>query len=262
MSRTPMAGIRSFMGAAVLLGLARLAGATPVVHLAWDDCGVAGTQTKTFSCGTNSGAQVLVLSFIPPEGITAFDALETSIQLLGQTYGPVPDYWQLATSGCRNLTPLIDQNFVGGPFHCADPWLGIAAGGAIFDAPTQRLKAIAAIPPGSEHALDPSTEYYGLRIVLRNSKTAGPGACSGCSTPIGFSVVYTRLYQSTTNSQFDFPDSTRGFGVVPYVSWQCAGTPRFYCDFRTGCTFDGWDFPGCIVATRRITWGAIKSLYR
>ena len=132
MQRTCFGPWSSLALAAALLGSAS-AHADPVVHLAWDDCGTS-VATKSFACGSNAGAQVLVISFVPPAGIDHFNGIESKLQVMGPSPGTLPDWWQFA--GCRNTALGINQNFLSGPSTCADPWNGQAAGGAAFNAST------------------------------------------------------------------------------------------------------------------------------
>jgi hypothetical protein len=245
------------------LTCARTLEADPLVHLAWDDCGAAGTSVKTFACNTNAGTQTLVVSFVPPTGITQFIGITVHLSLLPADgdAASLPAWWNLATGGCR--AGILNSSFdysSAGPFHCANPWGSVPLGG-IGSNPLGTITVIGAIPTVEAHALDPALEYYGPKIVVQNVKTSGAGACGGCSTPVGFYVGGVTLNQVSGSYSYEF--DYRVPGVVPAVAtWQCAGTPNLAFDFRYGYSLLGWDFPGCATPTRRPTWGGLKSLYR
>ena len=98
------------------------AGAEPVAHLAWEDCGSAGLVTRTFACNTNVGVEQLYVSFVPPAGITALKAIEARIGLVwwGTTTPPPPPvWWEL--NGCRANSLIGDVGFVSGPYTCRIP---------------------------------------------------------------------------------------------------------------------------------------------
>lgn len=231
---------------------------TAAVHLEWGDCGAAGASVRAFSCDTNSGADVLVLSFVPPGGITDFQGLQAVLEATAPDGFTVPDWWNL--SACRAGGMVGSFDFSALP-TCTDPYEHTGAGGvaAITSGPLPRFGLAAARPTTTP--LDSTVEYYAGLIVVRHLKSAGTGACAGCVTPAGIRVVSLELDGPGSSYQFDL--NARALGAFPaYVTWQCSGQPKFSYDFRYGYDFLGWDFPGCVTATRRPTWGAVKSLYR
>jgi hypothetical protein len=265
-----MRRIRSLFAAASLsaLGIAAFSpapgAAEPLAHLAWDDCGAAGALTRTFACNINTGVEQLYISFVPPDGITAFNALEAKIQIFPPEGKPalLPSWWGMFTGGCRQTSLTAPAGFATGPFTCADPWTGSAAGGTAMNATSLSINVVAAVPPGDEHALDPAVEYYGLRVRFNHAKSAGTGACDGCSAPIGLYLSYLKLGQYPSGPDYEYNLSYRGSGVLQYVNWQCDGSPVLEFDFRTGWSLVGWSFPNCVTPTQRQTWGQIKALYR
>src|SRR5262245_55352370 len=71
--------------------------AAPGVNLSWDDCGLAGSAVKTFSCDNNAGAPfTLIGSFSPPPNVNEFLGMsaQVSIQSLSPT---LPDWWQFGS---------------------------------------------------------------------------------------------------------------------------------------------------------------------
>jgi hypothetical protein len=215
---------------------------------------------KTFACDTNSGAEVLYVSFVPPAGINAFNAFEVRVQLMPAGGNPalISSWWDLG--GCRSGALL--GGVVPSSGACTDPYGGAGAGGTGYSTLNQQLLLVTAGPTGV--ALDPNTEYYGGRFVIQNPKTLGSGSCGGCTQPLGLYVRSPILHQVSPGPDYAFPDSLRSYGVMTasYVTWQCPGTPIIIFDYTTGYWITGWDFGGCATATKRSTWGGIKSLYR
>lgn len=250
--------------------------AEPQIHIAWDDCGGAGVVTRTFACDTNVGAELLYVSFVPPAGITAFQAIEAKIRLwaAGSSFPPViPSWWGFRSTQCRPTGLQTQLGFDAGPYSCANPWPSTAAAGAIMDSTFSTgyqsvIKVLAAMPTGEANpSLDPALEYYAFRLVVRHVKSAGLGACDGCSTPIGMDLSYLKLYQYPSGTgDYEYPNPGRSSGVFPYINWQCPGAPLAYPDVGHGgevtWSIGGWSFTDCATATKPRTWGQIKSLYR
>ena len=263
----------SFFVLMVVAGSPAAVLADPQVHMAWDDCGAAGSVTKIFACNTNVGAEQLYVSFVPPAGITLFNALEVDIRLWvnGTSFPPVlPLYWSMGAGQCRPQS-LTLAFFTSGPFTCANPWPASAAGGTIVDSSSAtnfqtRIRALAAVTPGDEQSLDPGTEYYGFHLVLSHKKSTGLGACDGCSTPIGMELRSLKIYQNPSGlPPYEYETGYRT-GVFQTVNWQCPGDPLFRTEAGHGGELYwfvvGWDFPGCATPTQQRSWGSIKSLYR
>src|SRR5437773_8433225 len=104
------------------------------VNLAWADCGVYGTMLKTFSCDSNIGLPFMLYgSFVPPPGIDQFVGIAAQVDLCTMTSSFV-DWWAHGTGYCRGTNALFTSfDFTAGPFNCADPYLGQAAGGFAYD---------------------------------------------------------------------------------------------------------------------------------
>jgi hypothetical protein len=239
--------------ALALLGLAAApAAADPVAHLAWDDCGAAGLRTRTFACDTNAGAEQLVVSFVPPDAVPAFTGIDVSIRFWPPA-ASLPPWWALSAGGCR-ATSLKSSPISAGPSPCTSPWTSGTFSAAQLVSATQEIRALSDLPKGSEHALESGIEYYGMRIVFDHARSAGAGACGGCAMPAGLYLARLTLLLGP-DPNFDYP-----LTELPYVNWQCDGSPVLSYD--NGWTVTGWDFPACGTPARERTWGAIQSLYR
>ena len=154
---------------------------------------------------------------------------------------------------------------------------GAAAGGiagysvAPHGPSTSRIIGGLAVASQDLATLDAGVEYGFGTITINHQKTAGAGACGGCTTPVCIFLSRVKL---------DFPPVTgqpsrdilleRGANFVgsQYVTWQ-GGYPvnvQVQCDvpaLSCGQHYTGFD---CVLATptwlRGSTWGQVKSLYR
>jgi hypothetical protein len=233
----------------VLLALTVSIASAAGLNMYWNDCGAAGTSTKTFACNTNTGNHDFYMSFDPPLAIPQLTGNNQFIDL--QSDGAaLPDWWQFKNAGtCRALnisTPAI------GPGSCADTWSGQdlpAIAGYLVTANTpsmapNRARIIGSNAVGGAAAapVNPGTEYYSMAIRINSGKTVGTGACAGCLTPV--CLVLNDLTLSDINANTYTVNTVL---TSNYLIWQGqVGAP--------GC-------PG-VVPTVNKTWGQVKSIYR
>ncbi len=105
---------------------------TAGIHLSWADCGTFGAMNRAFTCDSNTGFNTLVCSFFVPGGFDTLTGAAGVIDLV-TNQSTLPSWWNLQLGGCRaGSTPNLSANFnfTLGPYNCADPWGGAAAGGA------------------------------------------------------------------------------------------------------------------------------------
>src|SRR5262245_1283330 len=88
--------------------IALLATALPTVaiaggiNLSWNDCGLAGSRFRTFTCDDNSGANTLVTSFAPEFDITDAVGWDVRIDLQSADATDLNPWWQMVNAGsCR-----------------------------------------------------------------------------------------------------------------------------------------------------------------
>ena len=249
-----MGRVRRMLARAVFLALAfrsPAAGAEPAVHLAWDDCGAAGHLTRTFACNTNSGAENLVVSFVPPAGVDVFTGIEVRLRFWPPA-ASLPPWWGLSAGGCRSAS-LRAQPFAAAASPCVTPWTTNLFFTAALDLATQELRALVNLNQGEEHSLDPAVHYYGVRLAINHAKSTGSGRCDGCSLPVGVYVSRFLLLIGGGNPNYEY-----ALPQVEYVNWQCDGSPVV----GEGSSVIGWSFPDCATPARGGTWGGIKALYR
>ncbi len=219
------------------------------VNLSWNDCGVAGTELKSFACDTNTGASfVLVGSYIPYAGSTAITGNEVVIDIASQ-YSPLPDWWKFKNAGsCRQTAISASADFTSfGSGLCADYWSGLAAGGiSAYITPyasadcRARLLIIFATAIANAGPVDENLEYYSFRLSITRAKTVGTGSCAHCLAPAMIVLDEIKLTQPA--------------GVGDYRIQNPAN--RNFVEWQGGYSSCGW------VPTRNTTWGAIKSQYR
>ena len=236
----------------VLAGVAMFA-SSPVaaegLNLLWSDCALGtGVQNKTFACNSNTGANTLVGSYIPPAGTTAVTGMEAVIDLLaeGATY---PDWWSFKNTGtCRQTALSANSGFVSGPFACTDYWAGGASGGLTAftsgfsgNANRARIMALFSVAPLAAGPLDSGLEYYAFNLLITNAKTVGTGACAGCANKVCLVLNSIKLTQPVGVGNFVISDEA----TSRTATWQS----------EVAAT--------CIpVPVRNRTWGSVKALYR
>lgn len=250
--------MRHFLIAAALAaaGLAGIAAAPPVARatqgmLAWDRCLLeSGTVTKTFACDTNTGSETIVGSFVPPAGITQFQGLEITIDLMTNQESSWPNWWAFRNAGtCRTSALTMQWNFQQGDgYGCTKLWGGEALGGIhsfqfpyfAFAGYRARFSAVVAVPPQSARPLSADTTYDAFTLTIDHAKTVGDGACSGCDAPVCATI--TKLVWTQPVGVGDFLWDGGGQSLL---LWQSS-------------------VPTCpaSIPTRHATWGALKSLYR
>ena len=222
------------------------------INLGWNDCpgGATYSVLETFACDTNAGVHTLVGSFISPVDVEAMTANEIviDVQTSGSTLAP---WWTFGTGQCRAMQSLSpNYDFLAGPFTCHDYWQGGALGGLSWNTLSGftnacRIKGVHALPTGDPRigSIPNFLEIYSFKININNARTAGPGACSGCSDGACVAFIELRI-----NQPLPLPTIYIQYPAVSnFVIWQgwnpavktCPGTP-----------------------TRQKTWGSIKAIYR
>jgi hypothetical protein len=246
---------------AVLMVLAATKASGGGINLAWNDCyGAGGTVNKNFACNTNSGTNILVASFEPPDGITKLVGSSAVIDI--QTAStPLPSWWQLSASGCRAGSLRLDFNPPASQ-SCADYWSAAATGSLAYlpgfggHPDRARITISFGIPEARAGPVLIGWEYYAFRLILDNSKSSGAGACSGCLDPACITLTSVWLYQ---------PEGLGDHAIcVPLASnqatWRGGAIGGYGCPGTDGPPPP----PSDCLATPTInrTWGQLKGLYR
>lgn len=225
---------------------ALLAGPRPAaaaaIQLGWNDCGFATARGKSFSCGTTTGTDVLVASFIPPGGMNQFLGLVGTLEV--QTaQSTLPPWWELQGPGACRAGSLSASFDFAGYAGCADFWASRnVMGGMSYDAQYEganrgRIRVICAVPEDQRGPVAANSEFYAFRLSFNHAKSSGAGACAGCAEPACISLTAMLLSQPAGVGDHTLTAS----GGNALVTWQ-GGT--------------------CASATRTGTWGKLKSIYR
>jgi hypothetical protein len=225
-------------------------------NLGWNDCPSGATYAlrETFACDTDVGIHTMVASFVAPAGINAMSASEVTIDM--QTGGAsLASWWTFGSGQCRTSASLLGSfDFVSGPSTCYDYWQGGAIGALGWSAQPNttnrcRIRGVFALPAGDPRitSIPEGLEVYSFKAIIHNDKSAGPGACAGCSDEACIVLNVLTLDQPAPN-----PPQTRltSPAVVGHVLWQGWSTP----DPSNQCPE--------VTPAKQQTWGSIKALYR
>jgi hypothetical protein len=225
--------------------------------LAWDDCGSHGTSFKTFTCTTNSGADVLVASFVSPIPLDQLVGFEATVDLFSGLPA-MPSWWSFTPgTGCRAGALSASTDFTSGPFSCADPWGGPMAvlwSYPPFIAPPDvaRIRLVGTMAQGTTAAVDDTSEYYAFKLRIAHAKTVGATACAGCD--VGMCIVLNSIKVVRAGGAGDYTLS--GDPRQQLASWQCPGSMQVDAYHNWYC------YLPCPTPVKSKTWGGVKSLYR
>ena len=226
------------------------------INLYWNDCSQGGLTNRNFACNSNSGSNAMVASFDPPNGITKLVGSSALIEL--QTAStPLPSWWQLSASGCRAGSLRLDLSAPASGF-CFDYWSSAAMGsfaylaGADANPSRARITVSFGIPEAMAGAVETGTEYYAFRLIMDNSNSVGPGACTGCLAPACIVLTAMWLYQPAglANYRICNPHTSN------YVTWQGGAIGGI------GCPPVDQPWPCDATPALRRSWGLVKGLYR
>lgn len=215
------------------------------LNLSWDDCGNFGVSNKSFACNTNDAVFTLVGSLIrdaPDSVVTVGGTLIIDADEL-----LLPDWWKFRDNSPGTNSPVACQDsglFAiddGQATSCPTLIVDPRSGGNYGWFPTTNFPDIGQISfstgslSATETFLEPGTEYAYFRLILHPTRTTGPGACAGCSSPLTITLTRGVLVRLDIAENYTITEpATRNF-----VRW------------------DGGPVP-----VDQSTWGAIKRLYR
>ncbi len=236
------------------------------IALRWDNCySDGGITARSFACNTNSGLETLVLSAWPPVDMPQLNGA-TTIMTLWSIDATLPSWWQSYSGGCRGTTGMSAQ-FTPPltSINCIDPWFGQAAGGidvsaGYYGPQSARIRTVCAIP--GSISITGGQETFIARVVIFHSKAVGAGSCAGCLDGACIGLNSIQLYQPLGVGDYIMNRPLDGT-TSDFVGWQMnASMGSYYYSFHGSALQK--DFTSCsaATATRRPTWGAIKSLYR
>lgn len=241
---------------ALFLALTATSARASGMNVSWTECGAAGTSNRIFACNSNVGSHSMVVSFVPPIGITNLTGLRAILHLRSAAAN-WQDWWRFDASSCRSGSLTIDPDFAG---FCTNAWAGQGTGDwsqAIAPGSFSEMTITVniSLPPGQGRTLSSEVEYTAFKLMIDDMKTVGTQACGGCATPVCIFLDQIRFFQ---------PNAFGGDYVMcnaegrDFMSWESgAGVPG-------GCPgTDSAPPPYCqTTGSARRTWGTIKSIYR
>ena len=232
----------------------------PYINVAWNNClGVGnGAQDVSFACDGSRHGQPFrgVISFIAPATCDSFVGVQMTIDLSADGTFPdpsvLPDWWRLRNGECREGNFSYPASFAGvGDATCLNPWANAnrTGGGYDYTSGTSRAHIRFAFARDTPTHLDEGKHYIAGVFEIDTWKDVGTGdeVCVGCAQAACLVVSEVGVYQVVgTPPQDAFilnAAATRNF-----ISWQ-------------GGDIGGYGCPAAL-PVRRVTWGAIKAIYR
>ena len=220
------------------------------INLAWDHCASEeGVENKVFACDTNTGTEVLIVSFVLASDQASFVGIEATIDIVALE-SSLPAWWEFLNAGaCRGPGVSAGFDFSQEPNEsCADPWAGQATGGigayrtgsvGGSTSNSAQVRLVAAVPSTAPMQLAAGVEYYGLKLFIRHSRTVGPDACGGCSVPVCIRVTQVAAVQNDNTTEYLTQPVLRNV-----VRWQGASE----------CS--------TVFGSSASSWGTIRNSYR
>jgi hypothetical protein len=261
--RQATARVIAALAASLLLSSSVLA--APGLRLSWDHCSADGVvSNKLFACNTNTGSEVLVLSFESPVASTDRQSIEMTLHITAWD-GALPDWWRAFGPGSCRPTALTYSLLDPLAAACVNPWEGHNAAAAIADLvplasnpSLWRLRVVAAVP--DQFQVSTGVETFAIALILRHVATVASGACAGCLKPVCIGFGAAKLVGPVGTTSFGIAAGGPNPGGGPStVTWQGA-----YVAGYTGTA--GYSEMICAPSgpdpVHASTWGAVKALYR
>jgi hypothetical protein len=211
----------------------------------WTESPVA---LQTFACNVNTATAAfqwpMTMSFKIDSEMTDMVGIEITCE--GQSDATdLPDWWKVGPTDCRPNQMLYtsDKSTVATE-TCVDWTAGTAFNvfGYTWDTNRAHVSGGCAIDASTPFDMMPDIEYYVGQLLLKNSKTVGTGACTGCST--GMIWGCTLLTIAGLDGRRDDLTEPLASGNQ-CLNWNNATTP---------CSG--------VPVSRPFTWGQVKNLYR
>lgn len=227
------------------------ANAAEALFLTWDDCAQgAASSNKAFACNTNTGADELICAFTMPQAANNIVSIEAVVDMQ-HADATLPDWWRMDTGGCRAGSELLVSADFTGKTACADMWgtatrsamvQGYSPGSPRNGTNQARIKVTAWVLPQDAVAIDGTSMYYAVRLIINHGLTVGTPSCAGCSE--GSCLVLNSILIGRVSGG-DYFLQTPGAGDANWARWQGGG---------------GADCAAVPVRAR--AWGQLKSQYR
>lgn len=228
--------------------------ATPGGNLAWTDCHVdGGASLKDFSCGANTGYEVLVGSWVQGRDNPAVEWVESFVDVYFDD-ATLPDWWN--TTACPGRTiATVGLDEPASLDQCVSTWSSAPMPMAVlfaYNTPIYITHNV--ITPGAANTaqldlgcltgragatvpmLADGREYFLFQLRFSHAKAVGTGSCTGCTAP----------------GQINFQGAWFGAGTSPMIEDYAQGDQPTIAFNRRNVT----------VPTVAHSWGALKAMYR
>jgi len=243
----------------LLLLLLPALGSAGELNLRWNACwGDGGIMNRTFACTSNSGASVLVGSFVPPLDILQVSGLQCVVDL-AVAGGSLPAWWQFKNTGtCRQSSLVYSTTPPLTAVNCVewDSAVGtlVSYTTDLFGPGSARvIGASAALPAPAD--LTAGQEYFAFSLIVSNQNTVGSGACAGCSLGACIGLKQITLTVPPPAGTVDLFVSNNATSDDRLATWQGgAGVLVRKSELYLNC-------PQATPARGR-AWGEVKALYR
>jgi hypothetical protein len=151
-----------------------------------------------FACNTNLGSQVMTSSFSIDTPMPDFVQLELEMEGMANypVGGDLPDWWKLGDPpDCRTGSAQFISDMSTAPqVSCFDWTAGCSYSVFSYTSATAVADIHAFVVPCEPLYLQGGVEYYVGQVKIRNSKTVGTGACSGCSDRMTWELYRVKVY--------------------------------------------------------------------
>lgn len=254
-SGVPVIG-RGWLAGGLLAAMLSL-GAPPAralegLYLTWNDCALpgGGSSVQASPCDSDLGASALICALTAPAAIDSILGVEIVVDIQHQQEA-LPDWWRFDLSGCHAGELSASSNF--GSFTlCQNLWQVQTSGGLQSytlglphgQSNQARIRIAFGVPPDQRRAMNATDMYYAARILLSNAGSSLCEGCDGAACLVLNSILIRRPPRPEGAPSGDLLVTAPGPGGANWAVWQ-----------RSGASCQA-------VPVRKLTWGAVKSLYR
>jgi hypothetical protein len=202
------------------------------------------------SCDSDLGASTLICALRAPAPTDSILGVEIVVDVQLERLD-LPDWWRFDGSGCHAGSLSASGSF-GTLSLCQDLWQVQTSGGLESYTPGMprgganqaRISIALGVPSPQARTMNATDMYYAARIQFSNAGTSLCEGCPGAACLVLNSIRILRPPRPQGAASGDVLVTAPGAGGANWAMWQAGGA---------SCQ---------AVPVRKLTWGAIKSLYR